>query len=262
LVTGATANIGRGIAIAFAQEGARVIIVGRDEAQGARVVEKALKSGAAAAHWVAADVTRPEDVQALLAKAEAACGPVDVLVNNVGGNVDVGPFVETGYDAWRADIDITLMSTLLVTRAFLPGMMARGWGRIINIGSMSGIIGDPYLAVYSAAKAAVHGFTKVLAAEVGHAGVTVNAVAPYATSPDDPDEPISTGSRRYPGSGVFVTLAPEKAALLQSIFRQGLTQQSRAKASQIGAATVYLASEAAAFVTGEVHCVDGGRRLA
>ncbi|MDB5447243.1 MAG: short-chain dehydrogenase/reductase [Phenylobacterium sp.] len=262
LVTGATANIGTGIALAFAKEGAEVVVVGRDDTQGQWVVNKALQAGAAKAHWMRADVTRYEEVEALGGRVMETCGGIDVLVNNVGGNVDVGPFVESSPDEWRADIDLNLTSTLNCSRVFLPSMMSRGWGRIVNIGSMSGVIGDPYLAVYSAAKAGVHGFTKVLAAEVGLSGVTVNAIAPYATKPDDPNDPISAGSRSRPGSGVFATLTPEKAALLKSIFKPGVLPEHRAKASQIGAAAVFLASEAAAFVTGEIVHVDGGRRLA
>lgn len=262
VVTGATANIGRGIALAFAKEAAQVVVVGRDEVQGQWVVGKALEYGAAGAHWMRADVTRHDEVQALAAQVLEKFGAIDVLVNNVGGNVDVGPFVESEPDQWAADIDITLKSTLSCTRVFLPSMIARGRGRIINIGSMSGVIGDPYLAVYSAAKAAVHGFTRVLAAEVGAAGVTVNAIAPYATSPDDPSDPVSTGSRSRQGQGVFATLTPEKASQLKSILKSGVLPRQRAKASEIGAAAVFLASEAAAFITGEVLHIDGGRRIA
>jgi 2-hydroxycyclohexanecarboxyl-CoA dehydrogenase len=262
VVTGATANIGRAIAIAFAQEAAKVVVVGRDAATGAQVVDQARAAGAADALWVQADVTREDQVATLAEAVRARYAGVDVLVNNVGGNVDVGPFVNSEPAQWRADIDVTLMSTLFCTRAFLPGMLARRAGRIINIGSMSGEIGDPYLAVYSAAKAAVHGFTRVLAAEVGEAGVTVNTVAPYATSPDDPDQAASAGSRAHPTRGVFRTLPPEKAALLRSIFKQGLTPAGRAKASQVGAAAVFLASEAAGFITGETLHVDGGVRWA
>jgi len=262
LVTGATANIGRATALAFAAEGAKVVVVGRDEIQGHAVVAAARAAGAPDALWLQADVTRHDQVLAMAEAALARFSQVDVLVNNVGGNVDVGRFAESEPEQWRADIDITLVSTLSCTRAFLPGMLRRRQGRIINIGSMSGVVGDPYLAVYSAAKAAVHGFTRVLAAEVGEAGVTVNAVAPYATSPDDPNEVASAGSRSNPTHGVFRTLTPEKAALLKSIFKPGVLPQQRAKASQVAAAAVFLASEPASFITGEILHVDGGVRWA
>lgn len=262
VVTGATANIGRGIALAFAREGASLAIVGRDAEQGGWVAARALEAGAAGARFFKADVTDYGEVERLSAEVLALFGAVDVLVNNVGGNVDVAPFAETRPEDWRADIDLNLLSTLNCCHAFLPSMIERASGRIINIGSIAGVIGDPYLAVYSGAKAGVHGFTRVLAAEVGKSGITVNAVAPYATAPDNPDDPISSGSRRSPGKGVFATLTPAKREQLMSIFHPGVLVETRARASQIGAAAVYLASEAAAFVTGEIIHVDGGRRIA
>ncbi len=262
LVTGATANIGRAIAMAFAGEGAKVAVVGRDATAGRVVVDRALEAGAADAVFIAADVTDYDQVRAMAEAALNRFGHLDVLVNNVGGNVDVGPFAGSEPAQWRADIDITLMSVLNCTRVFLPGMIARQWGRVINIGSMSGVVGDPYLAIYSAAKAGVHGFTRVLSVEVGPANVTVNAIAPYATGPDDPDEPMSLGSRSHPTRGVFRTLPPDKAALLGSIFAEGVLPQKRAKGSQVGASAVFLASEAAGYITGETLHVDGGVRWA
>ena len=262
VVTGATANIGRAIALSFAREGARVVVVGRDEVQGKIVVETARELGAPDALWVGCDVTDPNAVADLARAVLDRFGAIDVLVNNVGGNVDVGPFVESEPGQWKADIDLTLMSTLHCTRAFLPAMIEHGWGRVINIGSMSGIIGDPYLAVYSAAKAAVHGFTRVLAIEVGKSNITVNAIAPYGTRPADPEEAASSGSRSHPLTGVFRTLPPDKAKQLSSIFRQGVLPAGYATSDQVASAAVYLASEQAGFITGEVLMVDGGVRLA
>jgi NAD(P)-dependent dehydrogenase (short-subunit alcohol dehydrogenase family) len=262
VVTGATANIGRAIALAFAEEGARLALVGRDEAQGAAVVEEALSAGARDALWIAADVTIADDVARLSATVLDRFSGIDVLVNNVGGNMAVKPFAETDPVEWRFDIDVTLVSTLACTHAFLPAMLARGAGRIINIGSTAGIVGDPYLAVYSAAKAAVHGFTRVLAAEVGKAGITVNAIAPYATRPVDPAHVASSGSRYNPASGVFRVVDPRTAELLQSIRRPTLLPRDAAISTEIGAAAVYLASDHAAFITGETLAIDGGVRLA
>jgi 2-hydroxycyclohexanecarboxyl-CoA dehydrogenase len=260
VVTGATVNIGRAAVLAFAAERAKVVVVGRDEATGRTVVERALAAGAEAARWRRCDVTDDAQVQALRTRVIEEFSTVDVLVNNVGGNTDLGPFVESEPAQWRADIDLTLTSVLLCTRRFLPDMVARRSGRIINIGSMSGVIGDPYLAVYSAAKAAVHGFTRVLAVEVGEYGVTVNAIAPYATRPDDPDEPSSAGSRFHPELGLMRTLSPAKAAWRGRIFKEGLLPQKVARASQVASAAVYLASDTAGYITGEILHIDGGVR--
>jgi len=260
VITGATVNIGRAAALAFGAEGAKVVVVGRDEALGPAVADAALSAGAEAAMWRRCDVTNYEQVKGLKAAVLDEFSAVDVLVNNVGGNTDLGPFAQSEPEQWRADIDLTLMSTLYCTRQFLPELIARRWGRIINIGSMSGVIGDPYLAIYSAAKAAIHGFTRVLAVEAGEFGVTVNAIAPYATRPDDPDEQPSSGSRYHPQRGLMASLSGEKAALRGKIFKSGVLPQKIARASQVASAAVYLASETAGYVTGELLHIDGGVR--
>lgn len=174
IVTGATANIGRAIALDFAGEGAKVVIVGRDVEAGARVVELAKAKGAQAAVFVKADMLEPASADLILNEAEKL-GPVHVLVNNVGGNA--GLFAESDPASWHAHIDLSLMTMLRMTRVVLPGMIERKAGRVINIGSTAGLVGDYIMAIYSAAKAAVHGFTRALAKEVGEHNITVNCVA-------------------------------------------------------------------------------------
>lgn len=262
LVTGATANIGRATALAFAEEGARVVVSGRDADLGAAVVAEARERGAAQASWVAADLRRPAEVTAMADRVLAECGVIDVLVNNAGGNATIGPFAESVEEDWAFDIEINLMATLRCTRAFLPHMVARKSGRIINIGSTAGVIGDPYIATYSAAKAGVHGFTKVLASEVGVANVTVNAIAPYATRPDRPGEAASSGSRSHPTLGLFNTLTDAQKGLVGTIYRTGVLPRLHANASEVAAAAVYLASRHAGYITGEILHVEGGIRLA
>lgn len=259
IVTGATANIGRAIALDFAAEGARLLATGRDREAGARLIEGARKAGAMAAEFVPADLLDPEAPTAILAAAEAL-GPVDVLVNNVGGNVGAKLFVESDPATWQGDLDITLMTTLRMTHAVLPGMIARKAGRIVNIGSTAGIVGDYMLPIYSAAKGAVHAFTRVLAREVGQHNVTVNCVAPYGTISEDPAD-FSSGSRFREGGFMwteFTEVSPEDQARRG---RAGLLPRMLAQPKEVAAAVLYLASSRADFTTGTVVTVDGGTLL-
>lgn len=262
VVTGATANIGRAIALAFAGEGARVVVSGRDAEAGQRVVKLALEQGAADALWRRADVTVAQDVAGLIQDTLAAFGQIDVLVNNVGGNAAVGPFVSTTPEQWQFDLDINLLGTLRTTHAALPHLLERGDGRIINIGSMSGIVGDRQLAVYSAAKGAIHAFTRVLALEVGDRGITVNAIAPYSTRSEDPYSDMSSGSRIHPETGVFALARAADPDVFANTHRKTALPRAIARPHEIAAAAVYLASDAAAFVTGQVIQVDGGVSIA
>jgi 2-hydroxycyclohexanecarboxyl-CoA dehydrogenase len=260
IVTGATANIGRAIALDFAAEGAKVVAVGRDADAGARVITQALERGGHAAVFVQADLLDPVS-PARIRDAAERLGPIAILVNSVGGNVGAGFFVDSDPASWQADIDITLMTTLRMTHAVLPGMVARGAGRIINIGSTAGLVGDYMLPVYSAAKSAIHGFTRVLAKEVGQHGITVNCVAPYGTVSDDPNA-FSRGSRFHPEHGflrkAFSGTNPSDLAKRR---RTGPLTRSIAKPEEVSAAVLYLASSRAEFITGQVLQVDGGTLL-
>jgi 2-hydroxycyclohexanecarboxyl-CoA dehydrogenase len=260
MVTGATANIGRATALAFAAEGTNVVVVGRDEGQGSSVCGLALERGAKDVLWQHCDVAAFDQVSAMADTVRAHFGTIDVLVNGVGGNVGLDAFAVSAPESWDADITLNITTTLNCTRAVLPTMLTNGWGRIVNIGSTSGIVGDPLLAVYSAMKGAVHAFTRVLAKEVGARDVTVNAIAPYSTFPDD-DNALSSGSRWH-ANGVFQKLVAERPDELGTLARRTVLTRNFALASEVGAAAVYLASDAAAFITGQVLAIDGGTQLA
>jgi 2-hydroxycyclohexanecarboxyl-CoA dehydrogenase len=260
IVTGATANIGRAIGLDFAAEAARVVIVGRDADAGARVAADSKARGAQDAVFVAADLLDPA-APATIMKAAENLGPVEVLVNNVGGNVGTGFFVDSDPASWDGDIDLNFKSNLRMTQAVLPGMIGRKAGRIVNIGSTAGIVGDYQLPIYSAMKAAVHGFTVVLAKEVAQHGITVNAVAPYATFATDPAA-FSTGSRFHPDSDFLARSSAGLTEYDQKMRRRRVPgPREFAKPEEIGAAVLYLASDRAEYVTGQVLSVNGGALL-
>jgi 3-oxoacyl-[acyl-carrier protein] reductase len=172
LVTGGASGIGRAVAAAFVEAGARVVVLDID---GPTISNAALELGALAG--VAADVTVEDQVVAAVAETTGLLGRIDVLVN-AAGRLTQAPLVEMPLAQWRETLDVDLTSVFLMCRHVVPGMIARGEGRVINFASQLAIKGGVSLAHYSAAKAGVIGLTKSLALEVASRGVLVNAIAP------------------------------------------------------------------------------------
>ncbi|MBH9668063.1 SDR family NAD(P)-dependent oxidoreductase [Burkholderia contaminans] len=239
LVTGALTGIGRATALAFAGSGARLVISGRRPAEG-KALESELRQLGAEAHFIQADVRHDQEVQDLVDQTVAHFGRLDVAVNNAGTEGQPGLIVNQTADSYAATFDTNVLGTLLSMKHELRVMTAQGSGSIINISSTYGHEGAAYASVYAGSKHAVEGMTKSAALEVAAAGVRVNAVAPG---------PTDTGMLdRFTGT-------PENKAALAS----GVPLGRVGKPAEIAAVVRFLASDAAAFVTGQIVTVDGGK---
>ncbi len=184
LVTGSTSGIGLGLATAFAKEGANVVLNGFGDAKEIEAIRAALaKDHRVAVTYSAADMTKPDEIAAMIADAEKEFGAVDILCNNAGIQ-HVAPVEEFPIDKWNAIIAINLSSAFHTIRAALPKMKAKGWGRIVNTGSAHALVASPFKAAYVAAKHGIAGLTKTVALETAEAGITVNAICPgYVWTP-------------------------------------------------------------------------------
>jgi NAD(P)-dependent dehydrogenase (short-subunit alcohol dehydrogenase family) len=182
LVTGGGRGIGREIALALAREGCAVAVAARTMPE-VEEAAAAVRLAGPAALAVPLDVTDPAAVGRAVAQVADTLGPVDVLVNNAG-IAGSAPLLKTEPEMWERHLKVNVTGPYLMTRAVLGGMLDRGWGRVINIASLAGLYGAPYVTAYTASKHALVGFTRALALEVSGQGVTVNAICPGYVATD------------------------------------------------------------------------------
>jgi NAD(P)-dependent dehydrogenase (short-subunit alcohol dehydrogenase family) len=238
LITGALTGIGRATALAFAREGARVVISGRRDEAGQKLLAEIRALGAEAEYW-RTDVRHDEEVRELVNKTVARFGGLDVAVNNAGSEGQPGPVTEQTAESYAATFDTNVLGTLLSMKHELRVMIPQGRGSIVNVSSAYGHVGAAGAAVYVASKHAVEGLTKSAAIEVAGTGVRVNVVAPG---------PIETGMlNRFTGN------AENKAGLVAvvPVKRVGTPEE-------IAQTILFVASDKASYMTGTSVSVDGG----
>ncbi len=237
LVTGGSSGIGEAMACALGRAGARLLLAARREAELARAAER-LRAEGIVADTLAVDLTDTTALRAAAARAEAAMGGVDILVNAAGVNLRQ-PFAEVTPEAWQLQLALHLGAPFFLTQALAPGMAARGWGRILNVASLQSTRAFAHSAPYGAAKGGVVQLTRAIAEAWGRSGITCNAIGP----------------------GFFPT------ALTAPVFADASLAQRHAAQTCIGrngeladlhGATVFLASDASAYITGQTLMVDGG----
>jgi NAD(P)-dependent dehydrogenase (short-subunit alcohol dehydrogenase family) len=261
IVTGGSGGIGRGLVLAFAEEGANVAIASRDAVQSQHVADAA-KGLAGAVAVIPTDVTDPAAVRALVAEAEARFGPIDVLVNNAGGVAYPRATLDKPQAELDWELDLNVWGVVHMTRAVGAGMVARGRGSIVNITSNSALSGEAAqrVAHYGGAKGYVMSFSKALAWEWGPRGVRINCVSPGWIVPWETDH-VGAGSfwKKY-GYDFFGTpeAMAEQAATgaLPSVQSQPLRRIGRPE--DVAWLTLFLASERAAHITGQLLSVSGG----
>ena len=250
VVTGGGRGIGAAVALALAAEGARIVVAARTASEVESVAGE-IETGGGAAWPVQVDVTDPGSVDALSEAARVRLGDVEILVNSAGV-AHSAPLARQTLEEWERIFAINVTGTFLATKAFLPAMMERGRGRVINLASVAGLAGARYIGAYAASKHAVVGFTRSIAAEAAPRGVTVNAVCPGYVDTRLTDESVAR--------------IVERAGLSEAEAREAILatspQRRLIEPEEVARAVTWLCEDAARGVNGQTIVIDGGGLLA
>ncbi|MBW0005480.1 MAG: 3-hydroxybutyrate dehydrogenase [Hyphomicrobiales bacterium] len=249
VVTGSTSGIGRAIACALAREGANVMLNGfGDEPAIENERMRLAREASVEVLYSRADMSKPNEITTMIEEATAKLGSVDILVNNAGIQF-VSPVEEFPADKWEAIIRINLISVFHATRAALPGMKARKWGRVINTGSAHSLVASPFKSAYVAAKHGVAGFTKTVALEAASFGVTVNCISPgYVWT--------ELVERQIPDTMKARNMTKEE--VIDEVLLKAQPTKQFVTVDQVASLALYLCSDAASQITGANLSIDGG----
>ncbi|MEM8949050.1 MAG: 3-hydroxybutyrate dehydrogenase [Pseudomonadota bacterium] len=249
VVTGSSSGIGLGIAEHFARAGANVVMNGIEKPEDvADHVARLDDLGDGKVVYSPANMMKPDEIRAMAAMATDTFGGVDILINNAGIQF-VAPIDDFPEDKWDAIIAINLSSTYHTIKAMLPGMKAKGWGRVINIASAHGLVASPFKSAYVAAKHGVLGITKTVALEVAEQGITVNAICPgYVWTPLVESQIPDTAKAR----------GMTEEQVKQDVLLKAQPTKAFVTVDQLGSLAMFLCSDDAASITGASLPVDGG----
>lgn len=247
LVTGSTSGIGLGIALSLARQGANIVLNGFGDAEGPKAEVAAAAPGIRVGYH-GADMSKPAEIEAMMVYVAQEFGACDILVNNAGIQ-HVAPVDQFPTERWDAIIAINLSSAFHTTRLALPGMKARGWGRVLNIASVHGLVASAEKSAYVAAKHGIVGLTKAVALETATTGVTVNAICPGWVLTPLVQKQVDA---RAAAGGISNEEAKKQLLAEKQPSLQFTTPE------QLGELAVFLCSEAASNVRGQAWALDGG----